>query len=112
MEATTAKPKSRRPETDESRAERKRVQDRLAQRATRERAKNRITFLEQRLRILEAGDKQGEITHLTKIIDDLRSDNSKLRSALVKMRNTLDNAISSTEGVLSSRISSRFSLTD
>lgn len=88
--------KSRRRDTDDSRAERKRIQDRLAQRATRERTKNRIAYLEQRLSSLEAGDKQGEITNLTRIIDNLRSDNNRLRNALVKMRTAIDQAVLAT----------------
>jgi hypothetical protein len=94
MEAPTPKPsKSRRRETDDSRVERKRIQDRLAQRATRERTKNRIAYLEQRLSSLEAGDKHGEITNLTRIIDELRNDNNRLRNALVKMRTVIDQAV-------------------
>ncbi|EXJ68623.1 uncharacterized protein A1O5_08417 [Cladophialophora psammophila CBS 110553] len=94
MEASTPKlTKSRRRDTDDSRAERKRIQDRLAQRATRERTKNRIAYLEQRLSSLEAGDKDGEITNLTRIIDNLRNDNNRLRNALVKMRTVIDQAV-------------------
>ncbi|KAI1610163.1 hypothetical protein EDD36DRAFT_316837 [Exophiala viscosa] len=89
--------KSRRRDSDDSRAERKRIQDRLAQRATRERTKNRISFLEQRLSSLEAGDKQGEIASLTRIVDNLQNDNHRLRNALLKMRNTIDQAILTTD---------------
>ncbi|KAL2430092.1 hypothetical protein ABEF95_004042 [Exophiala dermatitidis] len=95
---TTGASKPRRRDTDESRAERKRIQDRLAQRATRERTKNRIAYLEQRLSSLEAGDKQGEIASLTRIVDDLRTDNNRLRTALVKLRTTIDQTLSATEG--------------
>lgn len=94
---TPPKSKPRRRDTDENRAERKRIQDRLAQRATRERTKNRIAYLEERLSSLEAGDKQGEIASLTRIIDNLRQDNNRLRNALVKMRTNIDQAILKTE---------------
>ena len=98
MDGQTPKsPKSRRRDTGDSRAERKRVQDRLAQRATRERTKNRISYLEQRLSSLEAGDKHGEITSLTRIIDDLRNDNNRLRSALVRIRTAIDQTVLETE---------------
>lgn len=98
MEAPSPKStKPRRRDTNDSRAERKRIQDRLAQRATRERTKNRIAYLEQRLSSLEAGDKQGEITSLTRIIDNLRNDNNRLRNALVKMRTTIDQAVLTTD---------------
>lgn len=94
METPTPKPtRPRRRDADDGRAERKRIQDRLAQRATRERTKNRIAYLEQRLSSLEAGDKDGEITNLTRIIDNLRNDNNRLRNALVKMRTTIDQAV-------------------
>ena len=89
--------KSRRRYTDESRAERKRIQDRLAQRATGERTKSRIAHLEQCLSSLEAGDKHGEISNLTQIIDNLRNDNNRLRNALLRMRTTIDQAVLSTE---------------
>ncbi|KIX02946.1 uncharacterized protein Z518_06496 [Rhinocladiella mackenziei CBS 650.93] len=89
--------KPRRRDTDDGRAERKRIQDRLAQRATRERTKNRIAYLEQRLSSLEAGDKQGEIAALSRIIDNLRNDNHRLRNALVKMRTTIDQAVITTD---------------
>jgi hypothetical protein len=89
--------KPRRRGTDDSRAERKRIQDRLAQRATRERTKNRIAYLEQRLSSLEAGDKHGEITQLTRVIDNLRNDNHRLRNALVKMRTVIDQAVLETD---------------
>lgn len=98
MQAATPRiTKSRRRDTDDSRAERKRIQDRLAQRATRERTKNRIAYLEQRLSSLEAGDKHGEITNLTSVIDTLRNDNNRLRNALIKMRTVIDQAVLSVE---------------
>ncbi len=88
-----SKSKARRRETSDSRAERKRELDRLAQRATRERTKNRIAFLEQKLASLESCDRQGEISHLTKIIDDLRNDNMRLQSAMLKMRFAINEAL-------------------
>lgn len=94
---STASNKSRRRDTDDSRAERKRIQDRLAQRATRERTKNRIAYLEQRLSSLEAGDKQGEIANLTRAVDKLRNDNHRLRNALLKMRTNVDQALLTTD---------------
>lgn len=97
-----AKPPPHKRAVNESRAERKRVQDRLAQRATRERTKSRIAFLEQRLKSLEAEDRQGEIVSLTRIIDDLRNENHRLRDALLKMRSTIDETIVSTSGTSSS----------
>ncbi|KIW12640.1 hypothetical protein PV08_09918 [Exophiala spinifera] len=104
--SSSSKPAKVPPQTkrgiNESRAERKRVQDRLAQRATRERTRSRIAFLEQRLKSLEAADRQGEIVSLTRIIEDLRNENHRLRDALLKMRSTIDETIASTSGTSSS----------
>lgn len=98
LDLATAKPKARRRDTSDNRAERKRELDRLAQRATRERTKNRIAFLEQKLASLESCDRQGEISNLTKIIDNLRNDNMRLQSAMLKMRFAISEALDGTEG--------------
>ena len=101
MNADTAKPKTRKRESNDTRAERKRELDRLAQRATRERTKNRIAFLEQKLASLESCDRQGEISNLTKIIDNLRNDNMRLQSAMLKMRFAINEALDGVEGASS-----------
>lgn len=98
MNGAATKPKARRKETSDNRAERKRELDRLAQRATRERTKNRIAFLEQKLASLESGDRQGEISNLTKVIDNLRNDNMRLQSAMLKMRFAINEALDVAEG--------------
>ena len=98
MDPTTAPHKARRRETSDSRTERKRELDRLAQRATRERTKNRIAFLEQKLASLESCDRQGEISNLTKIIDNLRNDNMRLQSAMLKMKFAINEALDGAEG--------------
>ena len=89
--------KSRRRDATDVRAERKRELDRLAQRATRERTKNRIAFLEQKLASLESSDQESTISHLTKTIDDLRNDNTRLQSAMLKMRFAINEALDGTE---------------
>ena len=94
---TETKPKTRRRDTNDVRAERKRELDRLAQRATRERTKSRIAFLEQKLASLESCDRQSTISQLTKTIDDLRNDNMRLQSAMTKMRFALNEALDGTE---------------
>jgi hypothetical protein len=95
--APDVKPKPRRRDTNDVRAERKRELDRLAQRATRERTKNRIAFLEQKLASLESCDRESTISQLTKTIDNLRNDNSKLQSAMMKMRFAINEALDGAE---------------
>lgn len=90
--------KRRRQESGGSRAERKRELDRLAQRATRERTKNRIADLEQRLASLESGDKNFEIAQLTKTIGELRKENGRFQTALLKMRFAINEALGESEG--------------
>ena len=92
-------PKRKRRESIDTRVERKRELDRIAQRATRERVKNRIADLEQRLASLESGDKNSEIAQLTKTIGILRNENSRYQNALVKMRFAINEALGEGEGL-------------
>jgi hypothetical protein len=85
--------KAKRRSVCDNKVERKRELDRLAQRATRERTKNRIAFLEQKLASLESHDQSSEILNLTKIIEGLREDNARLQSALMKMKLTINDAL-------------------
>jgi len=89
--------KRQKKDASDSRAERKRELDRIAQRATRERTKNRIADLEQRLASLESGDKNGEIAQLTRTISDLRDENGRYQTALVKMRFAINEALGENE---------------
>ncbi|ETN41768.1 uncharacterized protein HMPREF1541_03705 [Cyphellophora europaea CBS 101466] len=100
---TEFKPKSRRRDINDVRAERKRELDRLAQRATRERTKNRIAFLEQKLASLESCDRESTISQLTKTIDDLRNDNTRLQGAMMKMRFAINEALDGTEAQTNGR---------
>lgn len=63
------RPRQRRATAD-SQIDRKRELDRIAQRMSRERSRNRIIFLEQKLKSLEARDRGGQISHLMKVIED------------------------------------------
>lgn len=94
---TEIKQKPRRRDTNDVRAERKRELDRLAQRATRERTKNRIAFLEQKLASLESCDRESTVTQLTKTIDGLRNDNMRLQAAMLKMRFAITEALEGAE---------------
>lgn len=91
-------PKRKKQDTGSNRVERKRELDRLAQRATRERTKNKIADLEQRLASLESGDKNYEIAQLTKVIGDLRQENGRYQTALLKMRFAINEALGESEG--------------
>lgn len=69
-----------------SQISRKRELDRSAQRASRERVKNRIAFLEEKLARLEAGDENAQISDLMQRISNLQNENSRLRAILLKIR--------------------------
>lgn len=104
MENAETKGKPRRRDTNDVRAERKRELDRLAQRATRERTKNRIAFLEQKLASLESCDRESTISQLTKTIDDLRTENMRLQSAMMKMRFAINEALDGAEASASTTV--------
>ena len=84
--AVSNKGRPRRRATADSQIDRKRELDRIAQRMSRERSRNRIIFLEQKLKSLEARDRGGEISHLMKVIEDLRQENTQLRASMMKIR--------------------------
>ena len=87
MPAPSAKGRSRpRRTTADDQIDRKRELDRIAQRMSRERTRNRIIFLEQKLKSLEARDRGGQISYLMKVIEDLRRENTQLRASLMKIR--------------------------
>ena len=97
ISTTETKHHQKRRGTHDVRAERKRELDRLAQRATRERTKNRIAFLEQKLASLESCDRESTVSQLTKTIDGLRNDNMRLQSAMMKMRFAITEALEGAE---------------
>ena len=84
------RPRQRRATAD-SQVDRKRELDRIAQRMSRERSRNRIVFLEQKLKSLEARDRGGQISYLMKVIEDLRQENTQLRASMMKIRFIADN---------------------
>jgi hypothetical protein len=83
--AVNGRPKQRRATADRQ-IDRKRELDRIAQRMSRERSRNRIVFLEQKLKSLEACDRGGQISYLMKVIKDLRQENTQLRASMMKIR--------------------------
>ncbi|KAK6387583.1 hypothetical protein LTS17_000852 [Exophiala oligosperma] len=72
------------------RTERKKIQDRLAQRANRERTKQRIAALEEALNSLQSGDDPSCTASLTRTIANLRNNNHQLRYTLDRIRSLVD----------------------
>jgi hypothetical protein len=77
--------RSRRWESCTSQKARKRELDRIAQRASRKRAKNRIMDLEEKLQRLQADDKQTQISDLMRVVEELRSENVRLRKIISRI---------------------------
>ncbi|KAN0098919.1 protein of unknown function (DUF3425) domain containing protein [Hyaloscypha variabilis] len=65
---------------------RKRELDRVAQRASRERARNRLAFLEEKVAKLEALDQNQEVPNLMNALIKSREENARLRAALRRIR--------------------------
>jgi hypothetical protein len=82
----TIMPRPRQSKAGDSHLSRKREKDRLAQRASRERVKNHVLLLEEKVKALEANDKSEQITKMMNIIENLTDENSRLRSLLGKIR--------------------------
>ena len=71
------------------RTQKKKIQDRLAQRALRERTKQRIATLEDELTRLRSGDNAGNTASLLQVIRTLRDNDRQLRSALDTIRGVI-----------------------
>jgi hypothetical protein len=82
----TGKAKPRRRGSNSGQTAKKRELDRIAQKKSRERARNRMAELEEKIRRLQADDKQKQISELMGVIEDLRGENEKLRSMTEKIR--------------------------
>jgi hypothetical protein len=65
---------------------RKRELDRVAQRASRERARNRPAFPEEKVAKLEALDQNQEVPNLMNALIKSREENARLRAALKRIR--------------------------
>jgi hypothetical protein len=81
-----AKGRRRRLGSADERIERKRELDRIAQRASRERARARTQHLEEKLKSLQAEDKQEQISYLMNTIEELRRENTELRRVTEKIK--------------------------
>ena len=77
---------SRRKAATTSQVVRKRELDRNAQRASRNRTRSRIAFLEEKTRRLEAVNGSGQVAELLREVEKLRQENSHLRSLICKIR--------------------------
>ncbi len=82
---TAPKARSQRKSTPADHVKRKRELDRIAQRNCRERTKNRIDFLEEKVRSLEARDGNGQFSSLMATQEMLLKDNTELRAAMRKI---------------------------
>ncbi|OAP58050.1 hypothetical protein AYL99_07140 [Fonsecaea erecta] len=80
------------------RTERKKIQDRLAQRATREKTKQRIAALEEALSSLKSGDDASRTASLTSTIANLRKNNHRLQYTLDKIQAMISQVVLIPEG--------------
>lgn len=82
--------KARRRVSTNGQKAKKRELDRIAQKKSRERARNRVTELQETIRRLQDDDKQKQISELMGVIEDLRCENERLRSTMEKIRSLTD----------------------
>jgi hypothetical protein len=81
---TKARPRRRDPSNCQ--AAKKRETDRIAQKKSRERARNRVLELEEKLNRLQDDDQQKQISELMRTVDELRRENERLRNVTTKIR--------------------------
>ena len=86
------KAKPRRRDSNNCQTAKKREMDRIAQKKSRERAKNRMLELEEKLNRLQDDDKQKQISELMNTIDELRRENERLRTVTERIRGLTDAA--------------------
>ncbi|KAH8588486.1 hypothetical protein B0O99DRAFT_746747 [Bisporella sp. PMI_857] len=84
---------SRKRDATDDHAKRKRELDRIAQRNSRERTKNRISFLEDKLRSLEGRDRDCSLSSLLATQETLLKENSSLKAAMMKVRFIADSIL-------------------
>ena len=82
----------KKPTKGEGQIKRKRELDRIAQRVSRERFRNRIEFLEEKLKAYESNDQESHISQLMKMNEDLRMENTQLRAMMMKIGFICDSA--------------------
>ena len=95
----TGSAKPRRRGSSSGQTAKKRELDRIAQKKSRERARNRVAELEEKIRRLQSDDKQKQISELMRVIEDLRSENEKLRSMTEKIRSLTETVGPALKGI-------------
>ena len=96
----------------EQQLEKKRKNDREAQRAIRERTKNQIEALEMRVKELESGQAYQQMQELRRERDELQAENEKIKASLIRVQALIQpllGTIAGHEGVLTSAITGRMS---
>jgi hypothetical protein len=73
-----------------SQTAKKREMDRLAQKKSREKARNRVMELEKKLETLQSDDKQKQITSLLKTVDDLKKENERLKGVATRIQGLVE----------------------
>lgn len=77
----------------EQQLEKKRKNDREAQRAIRERTKSQIETLEGRIRMLESGQAYQQLQHVERERDALRAENEQIKQSLAAVQATIQSII-------------------
>ena len=77
----------------EQQLEKKRKNDREAQRAISERTKSQIETLEGRIRLLESGQAYQQLQHLERERDVLRAENEQIKQSLAAVQATIQSII-------------------
>ena len=99
--AARSRPKRSARNLSDQQLEKKRANDREAQRAIRERTRNTITALEQRIQQLEGGQPSVEIAKALKQCDELKRENESLRQQLVRdLTTTVERASWTTRSIM------------
>src|SRR4051812_13194757 len=91
--------KKQRRESCSAQTAKKRELDRIAQKKSRERARNRMLELEDKLNRLQSDDKQKQIADLMQVVDDLRRENERLRTVTDRIRSLTDAVVPIDKGM-------------
>ncbi|CZR69176.1 uncharacterized protein PAC_19076 [Phialocephala subalpina] len=73
-------------DSNSSQTAKKRELDRIAQKKSRERTRNRMLELEEKLERLQSDDKQKQISDLLRVVDELKRENERLQGIVDRVR--------------------------